>query len=347
MRQILTSKQISHMISILLILLIATLLLMPIFLLNVEATSLDELIIEDLSNENQISTRYSNIQGFLGTSQSRTSNYSLNNKIRQLYDALNISKDDLAGIDEASLLNARSITVSDTLIVANEDGTYESRAVSYTNAKDYPDIVNDNGSSGYMAGRIVVVQSADYDKVDKNKDGEITKFLAYGFECAFSMNWLKKPTYTMKDYFTFAASNGAFTEEDSSLVFTADAYFYDNQDPSRSYSYQDTPEVSKYYQSGWPYFTFNLPTNVAATAGSITYSNYRLSSRARLYALEDFNIIMAYAHKQLVTGDLSVSISISGLSVSISFGGTSNRKYETPNFFIDLIKDPAMEALKE
>lgn len=347
MKKYFSKMHTSYLVSIILIVLIISVVCTSIFMQDVQADETDELVVEDLSNENQITFRYSNIQGFLNASQPQTRSSSAISKIDLLYDTLNISKEDLSGIDESDLLTAESITVSDTLMIANEDGSLTTRAAYAPYEKDFPDIVNDNGNNGYMSGRIVVVQNSDYDKVYKNKEGEITKFLAYGFECSFNMRWLKLPVYTMKDYFTFCASNGAFTETDSDLVFSADAYFYDANYPSNSYSYETNPEVSKYYSSGWPVFTFNLPSHVSSPSSSITYSNYRLSARARVYALEDFNIVMSYAHKQLVTGDLSVSISASGPSASISFGGTSHREYQTPNFFIDTIKDPAMEALKE
>lgn len=342
MKKYFSKMHTSYLVSIILIVLIISVVCTSIFMQDVQADETDELVVEDLSNENQITFRYSNIQGFLNASQPQTRSSSAISKIDLLYDTLNISKEDLSGIDESDLLTAESITVSDTLMIANEDGSLTTRAVSYTNEKDFPDITNDNGNNGYMSGRIVVVQNSDYNKVYKNKEGEITKFLAYGFECSFSMRWLKSPVYTMKDYFTFCASNGAFTETDNDLVFTADAI-----SSSSVNGYEVTTEVSTYYSSGWPVFTFNLPNNVTNPTNTITYSNHRISARARVYALEDFNIVMSYAHKQLVTGDLSVSISASGPSASISFGGTSHREYQTPNFFIDTIKDPAMEALKE
>lgn len=305
-----------------------------------------DLIVEDLSNEYQLTYRYTNIQNFLKAKRSFSRNANTDSQISLLLSEINIDENDIDARYAEELLNANSITISDTLMSVDENGSLSTFAINNESSKDFPDIANDNGNTGYISGRIVLIQNSEYDKVLKNKDGEITKFYAYGFSAHFSMDWITDPVYTLTDYFTFAASNGAFCEENNSGTYYADGHYQENLDSTKHYDFDYSTPGSVYYTNGWPVFMFDVPSTVPSMQSTTSYSNHRLRVYSTLYALEDFNIIMSYAHKQLVAGDLTVSISTSGPSISFS-GGVGRRVYATPNFYIDVIKDPEMEALKE
>lgn len=91
-----------------------------------------------------------------------------------------------------------------------------------------------------------------------------------------------------------------------------------------------------YYSNGWSVFNVDLPSNVTSSTTIAKYSNLGVSVSARLYSLNNFNIRMNYAHKQIIPGDLGVSISTSG--PSISFSGTSHREYQTSNMYVEIEK---------
>lgn len=112
------------------------------------------------------------------------------NQVDRLLEAIEISEEELSTIDKSTLLNARSITVSKSLMITDEDGNLSTYSDRYENEKEFADIPGDNVKSGYMKGTIVVVQAPVYDKY--NNQG---KFVAHGFECAFTMSW-KKIRYT-------------------------------------------------------------------------------------------------------------------------------------------------------
>ena len=145
------------------------------------------------------------------------------------------------------------------------------------------------------------------------------------------MNWLKDPVYTMKDYFTFCADNGAYTEDDVECTLTADVRSTSPSFGVEQYTYSTKADVA-YKTSGWPIFYFNLYNDVFTSNSSVDYSNFRISARARIFSQNNFLIRMCYAHKQLVSGDLKPTISISTSGPSISFSGTSHREYQSPNF---------------
>ena len=165
-----------------------------------------------------------------------------------------------------------------------------------------------------------------YDKYNNQN-----KFIAYGFECSFSMNWLKEPVYKMKDYFTFCADNGAYTEDDVECTLIADVR---SESPTFGVEYFTLSTAANVADktSGWPIFYFNLYNDVFTSNSSVDYSNFRISARARIFSQNNFLIRMCYAHKQLVSGDLKPTISISTSGPSISFSGTSHREYQSPNF---------------
>ncbi len=314
---------------LLLFLLTASLIVLLIPSRQVYAETSDMLIVEDMSDDYAITKRYTNIQGFLNLKKSRSRSISKEGQVNALCDTLYIDREELFGMDESVLLTAQSITISDTLMVTDEDGNLNTLAINYESARDFSDITGDNGNGGYMAGRIIVIQDSSHNKYNSQN-----KFVAYGFECSFTMRWLKKPTYTMKDYFTFCSDN-AYTEEDSECTLTADV----RSESSSMGVERFTRSIGagKSYSSGWPVFHFNLFDDVYSSTNSLTYSNQRISARARLYSTSNFRIRMAYAHKQLVAGDLSVSISTSGPSISFSGLKSSRRVYETPNFDVGFV----------
>lgn len=341
-----TRKIISITLSVVLILAIFVVLFISLIPKTANADISHELQVEDLSTNEAKITQYTNIEGFLSGSddiQARSSNSnSTASKINKLYEAIGITESEHAGISAEELLDAKSITVSDTLFTVNEDGSVE-RSGDIYNVTDsgnrYDDIIGDNGNDGYMSGRIVVVQDSSLDYVIYNKETEVSSWEAYGFNCTFTMKWLKMPTYRMTDYFTFTANgSGVFTEQDNDCTFTAMASYHDANVYSDKYQINvDTGEPS--YSGGWPVYKFDLPNDQYVSA-SVTVYEMKMVSSARIYAPatvnEGINIVMAYAHKQVVPGDLTVSIGTSG--PSISFAGTSHRVYETSTFHVPIIE---------
>ncbi len=253
------------------------------------------------------------------------------NQVDRLLEAIEISEEELSTIDKSTLLNARSITVSKSLMITDEDGNLSTYSDRYENEKEFADIPGDNGKSGYMKGTIVVVQAPEYDKY--NNQG---KFVAHGFECAFTMSWKKDPVYTMKDYFTFCADNGAYIEDDVECELIADVRSESPTIGIERYTYKKKADLA-YKTSGWPIFYFNLFNDVYTSNSSIDYYNYRVSARAKIFSNNNFLIRMCYAHKQLVGGDLKPTISISTTGPSISFSGTSHREYQSPNFDVGYV----------
>ena len=321
---------ISIVLIILFFLLVATTVLTP----QAEAESITDLIIDDFSDDNQNAYRYTNIENFVNAQTGAfMRSASEDNKLDILYNAIGISESDLSGINPSDLLTAESITVSRTLITTKEDGTVTTRAADKITEEEFDDIVNDKGNDGYMSGKIVVVQNSDYNHLSSTSGS----FLAYGFECAFTMTWIKDPTYRMTDKFTFCASNGAYMLNDCNGYLTAKNAMIIYNGITQMYGPYKTDITDKsYYSNGWSVFNVDLPSNVTSSTTIAKYSNLGVSVRARLYSLNNFNIRMNYAHKQIIPGALGVSISTSG--PSISFSGTSHREYQTSNMYVEIEK---------
>lgn len=61
----------------------------------------------------------------------------------------------------------------------------------------------------------------------------------------------------------------------------------------------------------------------------------------------DFNMFyMTYIHEETSVGDIGLSVGAGGISVSASVLA-SYTKYQTPSLQIDVIKDPALEAVRK
>lgn len=299
-----------------------------IFAPKVFADETSELIINDISDNNATIKQYTNI----GSYMNNLKRYRTINPEDKVLEELNISKADL-GNDLSILNTADSITVSDTIMRVADDGQVEFIPIHKVTEKDYDDIVNNKGNHGYMSGKIVAVQDSKYNNVSKNKDGEITAFHAYGIQCTFTMKWFDAPTYRMKDLFTFKSVNG------ESYTMSGYSTGYMEYRKFKSSSSQLIKEdCENYYQNGWPCYIMNLPNNDIG----VTYKEISLTATGRIFANGNCQVSMGYAHKQLVVGDITLN-NDSGLSFSC---GTDYRSYIPSGMPIYIIKDPALEALR-
>lgn len=331
-------KKINHYLTVfvlLLVIVILSILLYGFISVNAEY---NDIIIEDFSTDEMSLIRYSNLDS-LAKKTSRFSffnNISAPNDENGILEKIGINEEDLGAISKESLLNAKSVSVANLLFSIDDDGNVTRSSGGYkTTSKDFSDIINDNGNGGYMAGRIVIVQNPAKNKETVNKDGEVTSFDAYGFDVTCNMWWLTEPNITSEDSFSFGAINGSvFTEDDHSCNAMADV----TENGETNIYYMD---VATYYTNMWPIFKFNLPDTLIDINGIALkrYSNFRFQSTSTIFATDNFNIKMAYFHKQLAIGDYSIGFDLAsgGFSISASLGAIV-RKYETPAVFVSVIK---------
>ena len=266
---------------------------------------------------------------------------------KELYAKLGFSEEEIAEMNDEklnSILNVESATVKQMYMAVTEDGeSYSVAAQDMSRAANevnhlFPDIANDNGTTGYMAGRIEVYQDADYDKYDSTKDKEtketsITKFYAYGYRVECSMWWLNEPFYTMKDSFVVNWSGDAYTEASYSENKTLHEYKFAGQDCT------DKPAIV--WQSN------NKPSCKVVLMGDdfTSANNHKITMELKIRANSGFLINMGYAHKQVVgTGEFGYEL---GGSASIKFKLTLGaRAYISGPLRVECIKNPEMEALR-
>ena len=332
------TNRISHF---LIVTLLLTAILLLVFLTSgisiVDADVTSDIVVEDLSTDEANITRYSNLESV--NHQSKTLKL-FNTFARQqdsadvILSKIGVNESDLGDIPKEELISAKSITVVNTLLSYDVNGNLlRSSANGYVTSEDFPDIINDAGHGGYMAGSIIIVQNPLKNIENLNKDGEVTS-VEYAFDITCNMRWLTKPTTTSDDAFSFAAWDGSvYTDSSAGNTCVATCTKYSYGSPS-SYSM----DVSTAYQSGWPVFHFNLPTDVLGINGlGITYNNFNFQSTGTMYAKDDFNVIMAYFHKQVAVGDYSIGVGAGGFSVSASLSGIV-RKYETSGVHVVIVR---------
>lgn len=296
-----------------------------------------DLEIVDKSTDEMYVMQYSNVQEYIHSPQTRSS--------RDLATIIGLTDEERASLG-SSLERAVSITVQETLLEVKVDdngNTISSRAINpMTTTGEWGDIPNDKGKTGYMSAKVTIVQDPELYKMTRNKDGEPASFTSYGFLATCTMKWKKVPVYRMTDVFAlYARDGGVYTEEAGECTFKYTQLFTGSTGSSSS-SGQST--VSTYYTAGgWPAYKFNLPNNAYGLYSSTTFRNMELNATQKFYALDDFNFNMGYSHKELVSGDISVSFD-GGISFSSK---TVHRDYMTPNVHVDVILDPELEALKQ
>ena len=304
-----------------------------------------------------------NIKNYANSQTKRTSLFlSLNGNsktaiAKELYAKLGFSEEEIAEMNDEklnSILNVESATVKQMYMAVTEDGeSYSVAAQDMSRATNelnhlFPDIANDNGTTGYMAGRIEVYQDADYDKYDSTKDKEtketsITKFYAYGFRVKCSMWWLKEPAYKFEDAFVINWDGDAYTE--ASYSENRATYTYDEEMEFETINENITSRPSiVWLQNNRPSVVFNVAKSPGGSVQHI-YKNHKITMKLKLRANNGFLINMGYAHKQVVgTGEFGYEL---GGSASIKFKLTLGaRAYISGPLRVECIKNPEMEALR-
>ena len=70
-------------------------------------------------------------------------------------EILNLTEDELLGINSEELVSAKSIIISETLLVTTPNGDIQTYAIPVnTSEKNFPDIPNNNGNTGYMRMKV-------------------------------------------------------------------------------------------------------------------------------------------------------------------------------------------------
>lgn len=228
-----------------------------------------------------------------------------------------------------------AITVQDVALVQNDDGSISSVAFD-------EDLASDRGNI-YMKGSGVIMQKPSLDNKVVNKEtGEVTAFYGYGFEGDLRMEWVKKPLYRGDDQFAFYMS-GSFPYDTTTCEVNTTFFTIDPYSGIDAY-YTEKNEITKKDDGLYPVYLFNLYNErVIATVSSIV-----LSCRAQMWSNKgDFNMFyMTYIHEETSVGDIGLSVGAGGISVSAS-ALASYTKYQTPSLQIDVIKDPALEAVRK
>lgn len=336
-----SKKMGSIMISIILIAAIIVITILFITTPKVYAAQPEDLIIIDKSTEQSDIKTYTNISNFINK---RKSYRSAKTPEIEILETMGLNETEF-GENPEILNTAEAVTVQEVVMVANENGDMAYKPVYNVTEAEWADIKNNKGNTGYMSGKIVVIQDSSYNQGKKsaNKDGFYESFYAYGFKVTYSMKWLKTPLYRMKDVFAFNAYNGGVhIDEADSLTMS---YTRDMMINTGNPTFQTTDlsmQILPAYDSFWPYYTVDLPDNSSTPTTSLSYSNFDFSVTTLMYAENDFETHMGYAHKQLVGGTINAN-----LNGNIVFQcGTDFRSYNTPSVFIDVITDPMLEAIK-
>lgn len=338
-----SKKMGSIMISIILIAAIIVISILFITTPKVYAAQSDDLIITDKSTEQSEIKTYTNISNFINK---RKRYRSAKSPEIEILETMGLNEAEF-GENPEILNTAEAVTVQEVVMVANENGDMAYKPVYNVTEAEWADIMNNKGNTGYMSGKIVVIQDSSYNQGKKsaNKDGFYETFYAYGFKVTYSMKWLKTPLYRMKDVFAFHAYNGGvhIDEADSlTMSYTRDMMMNFNTGNPTFQTSQLSMQILPAYDSFWPYYTVDLPDNASTPTTSLSYSNFDFSVTTLMYAENDFETHMGYAHKQLVVATINVN-----LNGNIAFQcGTDFRSYNTPSVFVDVITDPMLEAIK-
>ncbi len=310
-----------------------------------------ELEIIDYSSESSQVITINNINNFVEQQTHsrlfRKSNNSLT-IAKEIYSKLGFDEEEIAEMDNEklnSILNVKSATVKQMFIATDESGEIYSvpaqnmsRAANQVNHL-FPDIANDKGTTGYMAGRIEIYQDSNYDKYDSVKDPntnttKITKFYAYGYRAECSMWWIKEPAYVMQDAFVVNWSGDAYTE----ASYTENSFTHSFVSSVEGQTSENVPII---WQAN------NKPSGKFYINGGshISYRNNKITAKLKIRANNGFDINMGYAHKQIfATGEFGYEL---GKDASIKFKLTVGaREYISGPLHVECIKNPEMEALR-
>lgn len=325
------------MMSILLVVILAIVLSCGAVTPIANAFESDELSVQEINTEEYAVKKYSNVSNYLRASKKSRSNSNSNS-----YAVFGLTEYEMTNLKD-SVDRAKSIMVQETLLKVEVDDNGEVVSTlamnPVTTSVSWDDIPNNKGKTGYMSARITIVQDPALDKFTY-RDGK-NYFTSYGFKVTANMTWKKTPAYRMTDVFAICGwDGGVYCEDAGNCKFTASYTF--TASTGTSYSTSNI-NVSPYFTAGgWPSYKFNLPNNISSPQASTRYSNMQVNSTLVMYASDDFNVQIGYAHKEICVGNISVSF-----PKSISFTcGTSMRAYYTPGCHVDLVKDPEREAAK-
>lgn len=319
---------------------------------NIIDTDLE--LVNSTTEESQVIT-LNNVKNY-ADSQTKTSFFrsangkSKTNVAKELYAKLGFDEEEISEMDNEklnSILEVESATVKQMYIATTEEGeSYSIPASAMSRAANqvnylFPDIANDNGTTGYMAGRIEIYQDADYDKYDTTKDPDtketsITKFYAYGFRAECSMWWIKEPYYKLDDAFVLNWDGNAYTEasySENKMELGYKSLWEQNGGTAElPIVWQENLKPSAIFQFG--------PND-----GQSVYTDLKITYKLKIRANNGFMINMGYAHKQVFgSGNIGYKL---GSGASIDFKLTTGaRKYISGPLRVECITNPEREALR-